>query len=170
MCWLNSRAGIVVLACRLIIMPASLQPDCMQRTTVFFYGTFMSSRALKEHGIQCGRTLPAKVSGYRLSIRPRVNLHPQPDADAYGGLAEVTHAELASLYDGLRTSFGINYHPFPLLAQITNGTIQPALCYLSSDIPDAAPDPAYVRELAECAKELSAPESYIRHILSFLDG
>lgn len=154
----------------MILTFATIQLDPMHRTTVFFYGTFMSSRVLKEYGISCDVTVPAKLSGYRLSIRPRVNLHPQPDADAYGGLAEVTHAELASLYDGLRTTFGIHYHPFPVLAQLTNGTFQPALCYLSSDIPDAAPDPAYVRELAECARELSAPESYIRHILSFLDA
>lgn len=142
----------------------------MHRTTVFFYGTFMSSRVLREHGIQCDQTLPAKLSGYRLSIRPRVNLHQHSDSDAYGGLAEVSHAELASLYDGLRTNLGINYHPFPVLAQLTNGTFQPALCYLSFNIPDAPPDPAYVRELAECAQELSAPESYISHIHSFLEA
>jgi hypothetical protein len=141
----------------------------MHRTAVFFYGTFMSSCVLKEHGIECDLTLPAKLSGYRLSIRPRVNLHPRPDETVYGGLAEVTHSELASLYDGLRTTFGINYHPFPVLAQLSNGSFQPALCYLSFDIPDAPPDPGYVRELAECARKLSAPESYIRHILSFLD-
>lgn len=152
------------------IMSGSLQLTPMHRTTVFFYGTFMSSRILKEHGIQCDRTLPAKLCGYRLSIRPRVNLHAQADAAAYGGLAEVTHAELASLYDGLRTTFGISYHPFPVLAQLADGSFKPALCYLSSNIPDAPPDPAYVRELAECARELSAPESYIRHIPSFLDA
>jgi hypothetical protein len=151
-------------------MSASLQLDPMHRTTVFFYGTFMSSRVLKEHGIQCDLTVPAKLSGYRLSIHPRVNLHPQADAAACGGLAEVTHSELASLYDGLRTTFGINYHPFPVLAELTNGHFQPALCYLSFDVPDAPPDPSYVRALAECAKELSAPEPYLRHILSFLDA
>lgn len=140
----------------------------MQRTTVFFYGTFMSSRVLKEHGIECERTLPAKLSGYRLSIRPRVNLHPELDTAAYGGLAEVTHSELASLYDGLRAAYGINYYPFPVLAQLANDRFQPALCYLSFDIPDAPPDPSYVRDLAECAQEMSAPDSYIRHILSFV--
>jgi hypothetical protein len=153
----------------MIITFATIQLDTMHRTTVFFYGTFMSSRVLKEYGIQCDQTLPAKVSGYRLSIRPRVNLRPEPDAAAYGGLAEVTHSELASLYDDLRTTFGINYHPFPVLAELANGRFQPALCYLSFDIPDAPPDPGYVGALAECAKELSAPESYIQHILSFLD-
>jgi len=155
---------------RVSLISFSLQPNPMHRTAVFFYGTFMSSRVLKEHGIACDLTLPAKLSGYRLSIRPRVNLHPQPDEAVYGGLAEVTHAELASLYDGLRTTFGINYHPFPVLAQLSNGHFQPALCYLSFDIPDAPPDSSYVRELAECAEQLSAPDSYIRHILSFLDA
>ena len=154
----------------MIITFATVQLDPMHHTTVFFYGTFMSSRVLKEYGIPCDVTVPAKLSGYRLSIRPRVNLHQQPDTDAYGGLAEVTHAELASLYDGLRTTFGINYHPFPVLAELANGRSQPTLCYLSFDIPDAPPDPSYVRQLAECAKELAAPESYIRHILSFLEA
>jgi hypothetical protein len=155
---------------QLDLMSATPQLIPMHRTAVFFYGTFMSGRVLKEHGIECNLTLPAKLSGYRLSIRPRVNLHPQPDEAVYGGLAEVTHAELATLYEGLRTTFGINYHPFPVLAQLANGSFLPALCYLSFDIPDAPPDPAYVRALAECAEQLSAPESYIRHIFSFLDA
>jgi len=35
----------------------------MHRTTIFFYGTFMSSRDLKENGNECDLTLPAKISG-----------------------------------------------------------------------------------------------------------
>jgi len=57
-----------------IITFASRLPDPMNHATVFIYGTFMSSRVLKEYGIECALTLPAKLSGYRLSIRPRVNL------------------------------------------------------------------------------------------------
>ena len=134
----------MTLFLRVDLISFCLQLNPMHRTAVFFYGTFMSSRVLQEHGIACDSTLPAKVSGYRLSIRPRVNLHLQADEAVYGGLAEVTHAELSSLYDGLRTTFGINYHPFPVLAQLANGNFEPALCYLSFDIPDAPPDPNYL--------------------------
>ena len=91
-----SWAALLMHFLRVSLISFSLQLNPMHRTAVFFYGTFMSSRVLKEHGIECDLTLPAKLSGYRLSIRPRVNLHPQPDEAVYGGLAEVTHAELAS--------------------------------------------------------------------------
>ena len=140
----------------------------MQKATVFFYGTFMSAHILREHGINCEVTRAAQLCGYELSIRPRVNLHRRPDCSVFGGLAEVTHRDLESLYGGLRDTFGVTYHPFPVLAQLADETFEPALCYLSQDIQDSSPDPSYVRSLAECAAKLSAPESYIQHILSFL--
>lgn len=128
----------------------------------------MSHRVLKEHGIDCDVTRAAKIFGYELSIRPRVNLLPHPNRFTFGGLAEITHQDIEDLYLGLREDFGITYHPVPVLAVLDKSVFQPALCYISLDINDGAPDPDYVRSLAECATELSAPESYIQHILSFV--
>jgi hypothetical protein len=140
----------------------------MKKAAVFFYGTFMSARVLNEHGIACDITHPAKLNGYELSIRPRVNLRRNPDGAAYGGVAEITHADIARLYDGLREKFGITYHPFPVQVELFDGSFRPALCYISADIKDAPADPKYVDALAECAVQLQAPESYVQHIRSFL--
>ena len=131
---------------------------------VFFYGTFMSARVLREHGIACDQTFPAKLNGYVLSIRPRVNLKPKSESAVYGGLALVSHEELSVLYDGLRQNFKIIYNPFAVLAELPDGSIRPTLCYISPDIPDADPCPSYVHELVKCAKEMQAPEGYIKLI------
>jgi hypothetical protein len=128
----------------------------------------MSARILPEHGIECDVTLPVRLSGYELSIRPRVNLQRKLHSFVYGRLAEITHTDIESLYGGLKHTFGITYQPFPVLAELADGTFRPALCYLSFDIKDAPADPIYVHALAECATELHAPEPYVQHIRSFV--
>lgn len=140
----------------------------MDNAWVFFYGAFMSAEVLKEHGIDCETTVAAKLSGFELSIRSRANLRPSPAHVSYGGLAYLTHRDIARLYDGLRDDFGIDYHPCPVIAELADGSSRPALCYLAPDIEAAPADPAYVNRLARCAKELDAPEAYIEHIKSFL--
>jgi len=138
-----------------------------ERAWIFLYGTFMSARILRDHRIDCDNTQPARLNGYRLSIRPRVNLTPCADTQVFGGLALLSHEEIFSLYKGLKRDFQIIYNPYGVLAEIPDGTIRPALCYISPHIPDADPDPAYVNELAECAREMLAPESYVNHIKRF---
>lgn len=135
---------------------------------VFFYGTFMSARVLREHGIACDQTFPAKLNGYALSIRPRVNLKTKSESAVYGGLALVSHEALSVLYDGLRQNFKIVYNPYAVIAELPDGTMRPTLCFISSDIPDSDPDPSYVHELSECAKEMQAPNDYIKLILGFV--
>ncbi len=70
----------------------------MNKIWVFFYGTFMSAKVLKQHGIDCEKTYPAKISGYSLMIKPRVNLVKSIEANVFGGLALVEHNELENLY------------------------------------------------------------------------
>lgn len=140
------------------------------RVWVFFYGTFMQAKVLREFGIDCAETFPCRVDGYRLTVRPRVNLSPCRSARAYGSLAHVTHCDLEHLYGELDERFGISYLPFPVIAQLEDGAFRPALCYLSFDISDAPADPAYVEELAQCAAALGAPETYLDHIRSFRSG
>jgi hypothetical protein len=53
---------------------------------VFFYGTFMSAKVLRRHGIACEVTYSAKLTGYSLSIRPRVNLTKKTEKNVYGGM------------------------------------------------------------------------------------
>ncbi|GAB5534884.1 MAG: hypothetical protein Rubg2KO_11330 [Rubricoccaceae bacterium] len=149
--------------------PSPPAPMSNPTVWVFFYGTFMSARVLREHGLPCESTTPARLSGYALSVRPRVNLVASSEASVYGGLAEVRHHELAMLYDGLREDLGIVYHPYPVIAEVQDPSLRSALCYIAAASPDAPPDPAYIAELALCAVEMDAPPHYIAHIESFAD-
>ena len=139
----------------------------MEKVWVFFYGTFMSARILREYGIECEETIPAKLNGYELSISPRVNLKKNDACVSYGGLAHISHQDISRLYGDLITKFGITYNPYPVIAELANSNFKPALCYISSDIEKSSADSAYVEEMVQCAIELEAPEAYVRHIKSF---
>jgi hypothetical protein len=140
----------------------------MENVWIFFYGTFMSARILREYGIKCEATIPAKLHGYELSVRPRVNLRSDETAVSYGGLAHISHLEIEQLYRDLNDRFGITYYPYPVFAELADGSSKPALCYLAFAIEDSPADTSYVSELARCARELEAPESYIDYIKSFM--
>ncbi len=134
---------------------------------MFFYGTFMSAAILKLHGISCDKTYPAKVPGYSLVIRPRVNLVKQSESNAYGGLALVKHSELANLYQKVQEKYGQAYSPYPVLAEMNDGLFRPALCFISEEFDLGEADSSYLDEMQKCAKEMNAPGSYIAHIESF---
>jgi|GEM_PF-6691769 len=59
-----------------------------QTVSVFSYGTFMSARILKEFGIACVATIPAKLEGFELTICPRVNLKGNKSPVAYAAIAD----------------------------------------------------------------------------------
>ena len=139
----------------------------MNKVWVFFYGTFMSARILKQHGIDCEITYPARLSGYYLEIRPRVNLLKGLVANAYGGLALVEQNELTNLYRTVKEKFGQTYFPYPVMAEMPDGLIRQALCFISEPFDSGAADPLYIEEMIKCAKEMNAPEKYISHIASF---
>ncbi len=139
----------------------------MGKVWVFFYGTFMSAVFLKLHGIGCDKTYPAKVSGYSLIIRPRVNLVKQSESNAYGGLALVKHGELAHLYQKIQETYGQTYSPYPVLAEMNDGLFRQALCFISEEFDLGEADPSYIDEMQQCAKLMNAPGSYIAHIESF---
>jgi len=127
----------------------------------------MSARILRQHGINCNTTYPAKLNGYALSIRPRVNLTPSVTSTSYGGLALLSHLDIETLYSNLKRDFDIDYFPHPVIVELPDNSTRSALCYLCSEISDEAPNPEYINEMQICAKELDAPESYISHIKSF---
>ena len=136
---------------------------------VFFYGTFMHPPVLAAHGVIGRDVLPARVAGFELDIRPRVNLVSVRDACVYGSVVSVTHADLDKIYSGLEEKFGVRYLPEAILAegmQVPPRT-EPALCYIAAQMTPSPPPPEYVRELAECVRLLKLPESYARKIESF---
>jgi|GEM_PF-431101 len=139
----------------------------MTRVWVFFYGTFMSARVLRQSGMDCSDTFPAKLAGYSLVIRPKVNLVKVTNSMVYGGLAFVEQGELNRLYKKVHETYGHAYYPYPVLAEKPDGLMRPALCFIAEDLSSGDPDPAYIEEMIQCAQEMQAPASYILYIESF---
>lgn len=143
--------------------------DSAARVWVFFYGTFMSEDVLAEHGVHPKQVRAARLVGYELCVRPRVNLFHSERSTAFGSLALTTHQELESIYTGLATQFGLVYKPEPVLAEALGGGLHPALCYLAAEMTPSAPEPVYIRELAACVRSLGHPEWYAVHVESFAE-
>ena len=134
---------------------------------VFFYGTTMKPEAMKGFGVTVTDTYPAKLPGFELVVRPRPNLARSDRAVTFGSLMAVTHDDLATLYSGLEKNFGIRYVPEAVLAVRRDGSVLPALCYSVPQLPDAPPDPAFIKQLAECVRSMGHPEWYAAHVESF---
>lgn len=138
-----------------------------RRVRVFFYGTFMNVGVLAEHGVTAGEAVPARVGGFELTIRPRVNLIASDRSCGYGGLVAVTHDDLARIYSGLEERFGLTYLPEAVLAETLDGALRPALCYIAPHMAAGPADGAYVKHLAVCVRGLGLPEWYALHVESF---
>ena len=141
--------------------------DTSARVWVFFYGTFMNADVLARHGVRAREVIPARLRGFELTIRPRVNLTPSDRSCAYGAVVAVTHTELDRIYAGLREQFGLVYNPQAAVAETLDGRLRPALVYVADSMTDAAPDRAYVTELAACVRGHGLPEWYALHVESF---
>ena len=138
-----------------------------KRVRIFFYGTFMSPAVLAEHGIYSPDVVPAKLNGYKLSIRPRVNLARVESANVYGSIAALTPTEISRLYGELESQFGLKYFPEAVIVESLDGAFYPVLCYVAPHMDDGEPAPEYVRQLAACVRELGLPEWYALHVESF---
>jgi hypothetical protein len=133
----------------------------------FFYGTIMNPEVMKGLGVAATEVCPARLPGFDLVIRPRPNLVRSERAVVFGSLMAVTHDDLTSIYAGLEKNFGIKYVPEAVLATTRDGFVLPALCYTVPQLPDAAPDPAFVKQLAQCVRSMGHPEWYAAHVESF---
>jgi hypothetical protein len=81
-------------------------------------------------------------------------------------LMTVTHDDLTTIYSGLEKTFGIKYLPEAVMATTLDGAVRPALCYTMPQMPDAAPDPAFVKQLAQCVRAVGLPEWYAARVES----
>lgn len=137
-----------------------------KRVWVFFYGTFMSPSVLAAQGIHVPCVVPARLNGFRLTMRSRVNLRRTDRSCVYGSLAALTHEELAGLYSKLEQNFGLTYLPEAVLAETLDEALRPALCYIAPQMDEQPPEPEYVRQLAGAVRELGLPEWYAGYIES----
>jgi hypothetical protein len=133
----------------------------------FFYGTIMDPAVMKNLGVAVTEVYPAKLQGFDLVIRPRPNLVRSDRALVFGALMAVTHDDLTTIYSGLEKNFGIKYVPEAVLATTRDGFVMPALCYIAPQLPDSAPDPAFVKQLAQCVRSMGHPGWYAAHVESF---
>jgi len=134
---------------------------------VFFYGTFMNRNVLIDHGITPTSIVPARLTGFELYIRPRVNLLPSDRSCVYGAIASVTHEELSRLYSHLEEVFGVQYSPQPVIADTLDGFFRPVLCFIAQHMTESPPVREYVTELAECVRLAGLPEWYAEFVEAF---
>jgi gamma-glutamyl AIG2-like cyclotransferase len=134
------------------------------RVWVFFYGTIMNLEILRGFGVTVNETLPAKLGGYDISIRPRPNLVRSERTCVYGALTRVTHDDLDTVYAALERNFGLKYLPEAVLATTLDGALRPALCYIVSHMPDSPPDPTFIKQLAQCVRTMGLPDWYAAHV------
>ena len=106
--------------------------------------------------------MPARLNGFELSIRPRVNLMRSDRSCVYGA-----NEDLARLYSTLEELFGLKYFPEPVLAEAFDGTVRPVLCYIAPRMDDAPATIEYVDQLAEAARSVGLPEWCAEFVESF---
>lgn len=138
------------------------------RVDVFFYGSYINFSVLGEAGIDQQSHDTARLPGYELVISPLANLVANPDAQAYGILTRLDHAELHRLYtEHARQKLGGTYLPEAVLVFTSDNALWPALCYISHEMEPAKPSPDYVDRILNPARGYGFPDGYLRHIESF---
>jgi hypothetical protein len=133
-----------------------------RRIEVFFYGLFMDADLLRTKGAHPMNVRPACVRGFALRIGQRATLLRVPDARAHGMLMELTHAEIEQLYSEPSVRA---YRPEAVLAQLTDGSRVPALCF-NLPVPPG-PEEAnseYAAKLRDLARRLGLPSDYVESI------
>jgi hypothetical protein len=133
-----------------------------RRIVVFFYGLFMDVDLLRGKGVDPVNIRPACVSGFALRIGQRATLLRSPDARAYGILMELAHVEIDQLYSEASVRA---YRPEAVLAELTDGSRVPALCFnlLVPPGPEEA-NPEYAAKLRDLARRLELPPNYVEGI------
>jgi len=130
-----------------------------RRVDVFFYGLFMDADLLRAKGVQPINIRAACVPGFALRIGQRATLLADPGARSYGILMALTHHEIEQLYSEPSVR---SYRPEAVIAESTNGSNVPALCFNLIEIP--APqerNSEYASKLRVLAQRLKLPAEYI---------
>ena len=133
-----------------------------RRIEVFFYGLFMDADLLRTKGAHPINIRTACVPGFALRIGQRATLLRTPDARSYGIVMELTHAEIEQLYSEASVR---SYRPEAVIAQLTDGSRVPALCFnlLVPPGPEEA-NSEYAAKLRELARRLGLPSDYAESI------
>jgi hypothetical protein len=130
-----------------------------ERVKVFFYGLFMDPEVLEAKGFRPSDVRPAYVEPFALRLGARATLVPGPDGRVYGMIMTLTHAEVDGLYSEPSVAA---YRPEPVLAQLTDGAAELALCFNLPSVPEGtASNSQYAALLQAVARKMGLPETYI---------
>ena len=136
---------------------------------IFFYGLFMSAELLREQGLHPSSLGVAELAGYRLHIGARASLIRDDAGRCYGVLMDLPSAEAEALYAPADVR---DYRAEEVrVIQRESGRELSALVYnLPAEALSAASNSDYARKLAELARELELPPSYVDEIAAFAAG
>ncbi|WP_417449338.1 gamma-glutamylcyclotransferase [Kordiimonas sp.] len=139
-----------------------------RKLQVFFYGGYMNMKVLEDAGIKKRAFAPASINGYELVIQPYANIVEAGDGVVYGILANMTHAELATLYgDNINKLTGTAYLPEAMLVFTRGGKIAPAIVYIADDMTPGKADNDYVDSILKPAEAYGFPAWYREKITAF---
>ena len=136
--------------------------ESVRRVDVFFYGLFMDKDLLIEKSCAPTDDRVASVHGFALRIGHRATLVPSANGTVYGVVMSLSHDDIDSLYSDPSVSM---YRPEAVLAQLSDGTQVPALCFNlpSSPSPDEH-NAEYSAKLRALAHRLGFPKDYVTSI------
>jgi hypothetical protein len=130
--------------------------------TVFFYGLFMDAEALREKGFHPVSSRQASVAGLCLRIGRRATLVPDPAGRVHGFVIGLPQQELEKLYADPSVA---GYQPDPVIAQLADRSLVPALCFnLPPSQATAQANPEYAAKLRALAGRLGLPADYVASI------
>lgn len=144
----------------------------MHKPTVwtFFYGSNMNLDVLKKVDYIPAQVHVARLHGFDIRIRPLANLVRSDRHCVYGILATGTHDELERLYGRyVRDELGVSYFPEAVLCEKLDGTMVPALCYISPATEPAAAAANYLDRVLAPAREFGFPDWYLKRLEEFRD-
>jgi hypothetical protein len=129
---------------------------------VFFYGLFMDAELLRANGLHPANGRRACVSGMALRIGRRATLVPDPARSVHGFVFGLSHEEVERLYAEPSVSA---YRPEAVIAQLTDRSTIPALCFnLPPSNETAEANPEYAEKLRMVASRLGLPAEYVAGI------
>jgi len=122
---------------------------------VFFYGLYMDEEILKSKDVNPRNKRAAIAPGYQLRVGKMATLLRDNNAQAFGMVYSLTHAEITALYEGSGLTA---YVPESIVIQTKeNQTISALCCNLLNPPSDDEKNEAYLEKLTLCMEKYNLP-------------
>jgi hypothetical protein len=132
-----------------------------KRISVFFYGSFIRPEVMNKSDLRPEGIQVARLSGFDIYFSPHARLKKSSEHSIYGVLLKATHRELDKMYSapGVGT-----FLPEAVVVETKDGSLIPALCYISPSNEKENPDNEYIDALIGAAIGYEFPQWYIDHL------